>query len=95
MKRPEFHPERNTDSFKEELVRFLKRGDVFIEFEKVDGTIRQMTCTLKEGVIPKVELTEAKTHTSNPARLVVFDTEKTGWRTVKFDKICSYKVLPV
>ena len=95
MKRPEFHPDRNTDPFKEELVRFLKRGEIQVEFQKADGTIRDMTCTLKEGVVPVIEQNDQKTHTSNPERVVVYDTEKNGWRTVKFDKICRYQVLPV
>lgn len=94
-KNSNFHPDRNTDAFKSEISRFLHRGEVQIDFQKVDGTYRSMRCTLKEGVIPVIEKNDAKTHTSNPENLVVFDTEKHGWRTVKFDKIYSYLVHPV
>ena len=91
-----FHPDRNTDNFKEELSRFLKRGAINIHFQKADGTERYMDCTLQEGVIPHIEVDPQRKspQTSNPTTVVVWDTQKQAWRTVKFDRIYNYQVLP-
>lgn len=69
--------------FREWLLGVLKMHDfVEVTFTKNDGSVREMKCTLKEGVVPKVE---------NPKRsdtlCTVWDTQISEWRSFKFENV--------
>jgi len=84
-----FHPERNNEAWQGKVVDYLTRYECHVQFEKTDGTVRDMQCTLQESIVPETKGTSK----SKPAGvLTVFDTEKQGWRTVKFDKVIDFKV---
>ena len=73
-----------------ELVKMLTTGSVTLEFTKLDGTERVMQCTLAEGVVPPTKVTPDTVQTATNkalANVVVYDTEKLGWRTVVLDRI--------
>jgi hypothetical protein len=55
---------------------------VEVTFAKVDGTIREMKCTLKDGVIPAV--TNPK---ESDTLCTVWATDVTAWRSFKFENI--------
>lgn len=84
-----FHPRRNEHAWQEEVRNYLIRGNGQFRFQKIDGSIREMICTLKETEIPKV----ANKMERSIDAFTVFDTEAKGWRTVKFDKIIDFKIL--
>ena len=69
-----------------ELINELKSGVVTVIFEKVDGRLREMSCTLSEDVVPPSPPSDKKRKTSTEV-LAVWDTEKNGWRSFRFDKI--------
>lgn len=76
---------------KYELKEQLKDGIVTVVFEKVDGTIREMQCTLNKDIMPAQLLTEeqnaAKVRTENDDLLSVWDTQSNGWRSFHVSKV--------
>ena len=71
---------------KEQYVQQLRTGIRTITFTKVDGTERVMNATLQESIVP---VTEGK-RTAPESNLVVFDTDKQAWRSVRCDSIKSF-----
>lgn len=69
-----------------EMIDFLQKGEVTIEFTKLDGTNRVMKATLQESIVP--ETTGASR--AKDTNLVVYDTEVKGWRTVVLDRITKF-----
>jgi len=70
--------DEETETFKSWLHGLLLERDVKIKFEKKDGTIRDMVCTLKESVVPEIKGT-GKEKSANT--MSVFDVENNGWRS--------------
>jgi hypothetical protein len=69
--------------FREWLLGVLNMHErVSVTFKKKDGTIREMKCTLKEGIRPIVE--NAKT---SDTLCTVWDTVLNEWRSFKFENI--------
>jgi hypothetical protein len=69
--------------FREWLLGVLRMHDpVEIVFTKSDGTVREMKCTLKEDVVPKVE--NPKT---SDTLCTVWDTHIGDWRSFKFENV--------
>jgi hypothetical protein len=79
----------------ENLLReFLKNGMVFVEFVKADGSLREMTCTTCESLIPKQKLDEIKGERilKKDADLMrVFDLELEDWRSFKPSRVRSFE----
>jgi len=63
--------------------------DLCITFTKKDGTERAMRCTLVEGRIPsaKSPKNESTTSTNSGSAVRVFDTEKSEWRSFRWDSV--------
>jgi len=65
--------------------------DLCVTFTKKDGTERAMRCTLVEGRIPTEHkpTTEASNSTrkNSGSALAVFDTEKSEWRSFRWDSV--------
>jgi hypothetical protein len=75
--------EEERKTFREWLLGVLNHHEkVTVTFKKVDGTIREMTCTLKEGVRPEVK--DPKT---SDTLCTVWATDVTAWRSFKFENI--------
>lgn len=84
-----------------ELLHDKDNGGVFVEFTKVDGTVRKMLCTLAENLIPEdarpklVEDTVIKQEDASapaPTTCRVYDLEKQAWRSFRLDSIISVTV---
>lgn len=69
------------------LVGLLKTDLVTVRFEKKDGTIREMHCTLMERKIPEEKTPNGKGKKQSLDALAVFDIEKQEWRSFRFDSI--------
>lgn len=69
----------------------LLEREITIEFDKADGTKREMTCTLKEDQLPLVEkkdpLTQKKVRAINEDVQVVWDTSAQSWRSFRWDRL--------
>lgn len=80
---------------KYELKEMLQNSVTTVVFTKVDGTEREMNCTLLAEYLPNQEtdkqqlLTENATRTENPNTISVWDLDNNGWRSFRIDSIKS------
>jgi hypothetical protein len=74
---------------KSNVIGLLKTETVDIEFLKKDGTLRLMTCTLREDKLPaQIDLEEhTQKKEQNPDILAVFDVINQGWRSFRWDSL--------
>ena len=76
---------------KDELKETLKKAVCFIKFEKVDGTERDMICTLMPKYLPEAKTTDLLVETVNRKEnekvIAVWDLAKKGWRSFRIDSI--------
>ena len=84
---------KTTEAFKGEEGRSWLREllatntKVVVDFNKVDGTRRTMTCTLAENVVVPYEKKTDRTREPNAEVLRVWDVEKNEWRGFRYDSI--------
>ena len=73
------------------LGEHLAYGPVTVIFEKKDGTLREMRCTLKD--VPQYERkTESETpRKKNDEVMSVYDMDKSEWRSFRIDSIKEIK----
>ena len=73
--------------FKKWLRSHLLMGEMYIEFEKKDGTLRKMRCTLKD--VPEYErkIESEAPRKKNEGVMSVFDLDKSDWRSFRIDSI--------
>lgn len=76
-----------------ELIELLKDKVVNIEYEKLDGTIRQMVATRSPEHIPGEQLSSGETVKDKPElnTVAVFDLSVCGWRSVYPEKVTVKK----
>lgn len=84
---------------KSDIIEALKTSIVDVEFIKKDGTVRLMTCTLREDSLPKQEpknideslrdLADKNEKPKNEESIAVFDTVNQGWRSFRWDSLIS------
>lgn len=75
--------EEERKTFREWLLGVLKMHEnVEIKFAKMDGTIREMKCTLKEGICPIVESPKV-----SDTLCTVWATDVDSWRSFKFENV--------
>ena len=86
-----------TTHTREQLSEILRTGECVVEFTKVDGTVRSMSCTLSDALIPPTlpkvlaEGEVAKVKKSNPDVFSVWCLEKKEWRSFRFANLISAK----
>lgn len=81
----------NDAASKEWLTGVLRGGVIGVEFTKVDGTKRVMSCTLDEDIIPQ-DMMPKETSTSRAKStdaLAVFDVDIGEWRSFRWDSITA------
>ena len=73
------------------LKHFLTNGVVQVNFEKVDGTLRRMNCTLVTEYMKVLEDVESssKKRASNSSVASVWDLDKNDWRSFRYDSVKS------
>lgn len=83
-----------TEELKAEVRSALHSGEIQIEFEKADGSIRKLRGTLdldnliSEEYHPKNEVERKK----SPDVQVVFGLDKNEWRSFRWDKLVYWGV---
>lgn len=80
---------KDKNRFVKWLHSHLLMGEVLVNFEKKDGTLREMRCTLKD--VPEYE---RKTESDKPRKkseetMSVFDLDKQEWRSFRIDSVKS------
>jgi len=87
-----FHPERNDDEWRQNVEGLLKTGNGKFHFQKVNGSLRDMFCTLNPSALPEGYNSELSSQ-SKPGTLTVWDIEKDAWRSMRYDSIIQFKFL--
>lgn len=76
-----------------ELKQTLQGNIATVVFEKADGTLREMRCTLQADYLPPQLLQEgASARAENLNVLSVWDIDNGGWRSFRMDSIKSITV---
>jgi len=75
------------DELRKWLIGVLKERPVDLKFEKKDGSIREMTATLKEDAVILYEKKTDKEKVVNEEVLPVFDVVKQEWRSFRLDSL--------
>lgn len=73
-----------------ELREKLAAGEVFVRFEKRDGSIREMRCTTNPLLIPKDKEPKNAHITVNSDQVRVFDLDKQEWRSFNVNSLLDY-----
>lgn len=78
---------------KSDVSAILKEGVSLISFKKVDGTVRTMEATLDDAIIPpaskKDVLSQEKVRKVNEEVQVVWDADKSAWRSFRWDNLLT------
>lgn len=76
---------------KSEVSELLQSDIKTVIFEKKDGTIREMKCTLKWDLIPTTKQLKVEGpdigRKENDNALAVWDIDKSSWRSFRIDSI--------
>ena len=66
----------------------------FVNFTKMDGTLRGMRCTLRSDMLPpQTDLEEHTQRKQTTESIAVWDLEVKGWRSFRNDSVIDFKVL--
>ena len=73
---------------------FLKANVARVKFKKVNGTIRDMLCTLREDLLPPVvePTTTKRQHDANDEVVAVYDLDAAGWRSFRIDSVIKMEI---
>ena len=77
----------------------LRQGLCSVLFEKVNGDMRQMVCTLSPELVPEDKWPEGENDPAqqnenlNSEYVRVFDTEISEWRSFRIDSVETFEVL--
>ena len=79
---------------REQLIEMASTNILSVEFEKNDGTLRKMKCTLQSDLVPQKEVAETveKNRKINFETLPVWDLEKEGWRSFTVAKVKAVEI---
>lgn len=77
-----------------ELRNLLRENVLRVVFTKLDGSEREMFCTLMPETIEGTFSPERQKKPSTNTRAIpVFDTQIQGWRSIIVENIISYNVI--
>jgi hypothetical protein len=73
------------------MLTLLHEGILNVSFTKVDGSHRDMKCTLKKELLPEsyIDSTENKKKESTET-ICVWDLDKEGWRSFRIDSVNGF-----
>lgn len=72
------------------LTLFKQHKTLTVDFNKINGDFRSMTCTLDESLIPVKEEKAVKTERKLPHdSIAVYDRNALGWRSFKVGSVIS------
>jgi len=77
---------------KDEIKTRLHEGIINVSFTKANGEQRMMKCTLEASLLPEPTVEEATAEPKvqrkeNPDVQVVWDLDKAGWRSFRYDSV--------
>lgn len=87
----------NSVDFRNDMMMKLMKGPCYLIFEKKDGSIRHMMCTLHNQLIPQdteLDPTASKTQRKkSDSSVAVFDITLKQWRSFKLDNVTFFEEL--
>jgi hypothetical protein len=82
---------------KADLKNLLEQNVVVVDFTKLDGDKRVMTCTLREDIKPAATkadpLSQKKVREVSDAVVSVWDVNAQGWRSFRYDRVNSVDIV--
>ena len=82
---------------KADLKNLLDQNVVVVDFTKLNGDKRVMTCTLREDIKPaatKIDtMSQKKVREISDAVVSVWDVNAKGWRSFRYDRVNSIDVV--
>jgi len=82
---------------KADLKLLLEQNVLVVDFTKLDGDKRIMTCTLREDIKPPATKTDAlsqkKVREVSDAVISVWDVNARGWRSFRYERVNSVDIV--
>jgi hypothetical protein len=82
---------------KEDLKLLLSQNVVTVDFTKLDGDKRVMTCTLREDIKPAAtkadSMSQKKVREVSDAVVSVWDVNAKGWRSFRYERINAVNIV--
>ena len=82
---------------KEELKLLLSQNVLTVDFTKLDGDKRVMTCTLREDIKPAATksdpMSQKKVREVSDAVVSVWDVNAKGWRSFRYDRVNAVNIV--
>jgi len=82
---------------KADLKGLLEQNVMVVDFNKISGDKRVMTCTLREDMKPRATkddtMSQKKIREMSDAVVNVWDVKAQGWRSFRYDRINSVNVV--
>jgi hypothetical protein len=82
---------------KADLKAQLEQNVLVVDFTKLNGDKRVMTCTLREDMKPRATKTDAmsqkKVREISDAVVSVWDVNAKGWRSFRYDRINTVNII--
>jgi hypothetical protein len=82
---------------KADLKNLLEQNVLVVDFTKLNGDKRIMTCTLREDIKPAATkndaLSQKKVRETSDAVVSVWDVNARGWRSFRYDRVNSVDVI--
>ena len=82
---------------KADLKKLLEQNVIVVDFTKLDGDKRVMTCTLREDMKPRATkvdpMSQKKIREISDAVVSVWDVNAQGWSSFRYDRINSVDIV--
>ena len=82
---------------KPDLKNLLEQNVVVVDFTKLNGDKRVMTCTLREDIKPAATKTDTMSQKAvreiSDAVVSVWDVNAKGWRSFRYDRINAVNIV--
>lgn len=82
---------------KEDLKKILEQNVIIVDFTKLNGDKRIMTCTLREDMKPQATKTDPmsqkKVREVSDAVVSVWDVNAKGWRSFRYERINAVDIV--
>lgn len=82
---------------KEELKTMLEQNVLVVDFTKLNGDKRVMTCTLREDMKPRATkddaMSQKKVREVSDAVVSVWDVNAKGWRSFRYERINAVDIV--
>jgi len=82
---------------REDLKMLLEQNVLVVDFTKLNGDKRVMTCTLREDIKPRATKTDTMSQKAvrevSDAVVSVWDVNAKGWRSFRYDRVNAVDVV--